>query len=155
MATSLGKTFEFVSIWHFDASVQAVWGILVDPATWPQWWNGLEASNVDHHPLGSIGSSSELLWRSPLGYKLKLQLTLTQALEPRHTVFTSDGDLVGSGRCDLSGDDSTTVTIIWRVSPTKPWMKALGTLLAPIFKVNHASLMRAGERGLRRRLENT
>jgi hypothetical protein len=155
VAASLGKTFEFTSLWSFDAPVQDVWDILVDPATWPQWWSGLEASSVDHHPSGSIGSRSELLWRSSLGYKLKLQLTLTEALEPRHTSFTSDGDLVGSGRCDLSGNETTIVTINWHVAPTKPWMKALGTILTPIFKLNHASLMRAGESGLRHRLEKS
>ncbi|MEO7617572.1 MAG: SRPBCC family protein [Candidatus Saccharibacteria bacterium] len=155
MAASVGKTFEFVSIWHFDAAVQDVWDTLVDPATWPEWWDGLEASSVDRHPLGSVGSTSELLWRSPLGYKLKLILTLTEAIEPRHTSFTSDGDLVGSGRCDLSGNETTTVSIIWQVAPTKPWMKALGTLLTPVFKANHTSLMKAGERGLRQHLEKS
>ena len=151
------KTFSFVTLWRFEADADEVWEILVDPGSWPEWWNGLESSDVDHRNVAAVGSTSDLVWRAPLGYRLRLQLTLTEVEAERgHLAFTSDGDLVGQGSCDvLSTEYGSSVQIRWRVAPTKTWMRSLSYVLTPVYRVNHATLMRAGQKGLYKRLHSS
>jgi hypothetical protein len=79
----------------------------------------------------------------------------TTAANPSHERLRarSRGQLCGEGIWLLrAAGDLTDVTYVWRVELSSPWMRWLAPLLAPLFRWNHAGVMRAGEAGLTRYL---
>jgi hypothetical protein len=66
---------------------------------------------------------------------------------------SATGELAGTGSWRLYEDDgSTAVLFEWRVQTTRRWMNLLAPFARPLFRWNHDRLMRAGGRGLARRL---
>lgn len=98
--------------------------------------------------------SASLTFKAGLGYQLMVDFSLTDQLAPRRLEFSASGDLVGTGEATLSAltADSCELTILWKVRPTKAWMVLLSPLAAPLFAWAHGQLMRRGEDGLRRYL---
>ena len=61
--------------------------------------------------------------------------------------------VAGIGSWRLYEDDGATAVLFeWRVHTTRWWMNALAPVARPVFRWNHDRLMRAGGRGLARRL---
>ncbi|GAC1603365.1 MAG: SRPBCC family protein [Candidatus Saccharimonadales bacterium] len=144
--------YHFISCWHIAASLETVWGALIDPAAWPRWWPGLQASHHAESPAGGPGDRADFIWRAPSGYGLHLSTATTSLQEFRRLDFTASGDLAGTGSCTLTPGPSITVIIRWDVATTKPWMNRFAWLLRPVFALNHRQLMSAGEAGLSRHL---
>lgn len=116
------------------------------------WW---PAVRVAEAPAALVaGARVVLSVRSPLGYRLRLGLTITEVSSGEALAADSDGDLRGTGRVRLTGDVTgpTELVITWTVIPTLRWMIITAPLLRPVFWAAHARVMRAGERGLRRSL---
>src|SRR5207253_9770738 len=38
--------YRFLTTWIFDAPIERVWERLHDPARWPEWWRGLERTDI-------------------------------------------------------------------------------------------------------------
>src|SRR3982750_3510576 len=36
----------FLTTWIFDAPIEAVWERLDDPVRWPEWWRGVEKTEI-------------------------------------------------------------------------------------------------------------
>ena len=128
--------------------------MLADPAmSWPAWWPGVRASDVRPQPE-LMASTAHVEFRAPSRYALRLDLTVVAAEPPRRVVLATAGDLVGSADVVLEPVEPagasalTRVTVDWDVETTVRWMNALGPALARPFAASHASVMRAGERGL-------
>lgn len=87
--------------------------------------------------------------RSPVGYRLRITVTIAEVEPGRLIAAVSDGDLAGSGSVRLAADedgDETIVRIRWSVATTRPWMNRTAPVLAPVFRLAHALVMRRGER---------
>ena len=37
------KSYEFLSVWRFDAPLDKVWSVIKDHESWPDWWPGAQA----------------------------------------------------------------------------------------------------------------
>jgi hypothetical protein len=147
------KKYSLTSTWRFNAAPEQIWAALIDPETWPQWWPSLTAAEGKLGGDGHVGASSNLTFRAPLGYPLKMTITIT-SINPMHQIdFTSQGDLLGSGDMQMSTlKGITTLNIHWNVATTKPWMNHFGSLLSLPFQLSHAAVMSSGEQGLQRYL---
>ncbi len=112
------------------------------------WWPAVEISDAPAET--SVGGTFALSVRSPLGYRLRTHLTLTEVAPVRSLAASSVGDLRGHGRIELErAAGGTIVTTRWDVVTARAWMNATAFLLRPLFAAAHARVMRAGERGLR------
>lgn len=87
--------------------------------------------------------------RSALPYDLHLLLTRRRDTE---TVLEAgiEGDLRGFARFRLrpDGDGSTRLLFEQEVEARKPLMRRLAPIARPLFRWNHARMMRSGRRGL-------
>ena len=45
--------FEFVTDWHFEAPIEAVFDALTDSLRWPEWWRGVV--DVEEREAGDEG----------------------------------------------------------------------------------------------------
>jgi hypothetical protein len=147
--------YHFVTRWHVDAPIDAVWDAISHPEAWPSWWKGVEsATELAHGDERGVGGRYRLVWKSALPYRLGFEVTTTRVEQPNLIEGHAEGELEGTGRWDMHEGTAggTDVTYFWDVRTTLPWMNALGPLPAPAFRWNHDYVMRSGGIGLRRLL---
>jgi uncharacterized protein YndB with AHSA1/START domain len=146
--------FDLVSHWRLQAPIEQVWAALVATDDWPRWWPQVQRVTLlrEGGPDG-VGSVRRIDWTTRLPYRLVIEVETTELLRPQCLRGRSRGQLDGEGLWLLRAEDGhTEVTYVWRVHLVQRWMRWLAPLLAPLFRWNHASVMRAGEVGLRRHL---
>lgn len=155
--------YRFTSRWNVPQSPDRCAELLaeaLDAGGSLSWWRGVDIARepdagAPPHPTrphGAVVPGDRLIMRvrSPLGYRLTVHLTVTEADLPRLLVAAGTGDLRGRGSVEIDpADGGSQVTWRWQVTPARPWMRAIGIILRPAFAAAHAAVMRRGERGLR------
>lgn len=142
------RHYSFASIWRVGAPLGATYEVVSDLEHYAAWWPDV------HSVTGIDDDTARLAIRSTLPYTLHLTLHRTRADEDaRHLLAEIAGDLEGWASWRLSQHESGTVLrFSQEVVTTKPWMNAVGYVLGPVFRMNHAAMMRRGQTGLSRHL---
>lgn len=146
--------YAFLTAWRVAAEREAVFEVLHESERWPEWWDGLEhVVKLEEGDAEGRGSLGRYTWRSFMRYRLEFEMRITRVERPYRMDGVATGELAGTGSWRLHEDDGTTVVLFeWRVQTTRRWMDLLDPLARPVFRWNHDRLMRAGGRGLARRL---
>ncbi len=139
-----------MSRWDLEAPRQRVWevfGTRLEHADPFAWWPDLVVTHRDDDEV-------HVETRSGLGYRLRFRLHDLWSQEPSILGFAADGDLLGQATVlfEERGERANTVVITWDVAPTLPWMQRGRLVLAPVFRLTHAAVMRRGHRALRAEL---
>lgn len=136
--------YRFVSRWQVNAERDAVFDVLADLRSYPQWWR--EVREVD--PVDEENAS--VTARSLLPYTLRF--TLTRRIEDRAAgVLQVDmgGDLDGWARLTLHpGHTGCRLLYEQRVTVGRRLLRLAAPFARPALRWNHAVMMRSGERGL-------
>lgn len=142
--------YMFLSHWVIHAGTAKAAHAITDVSHWTDWWEGLESVEVKESTQAATGSRFACVWKSSSGYRLALNICITEYIEEEVMRFTADGDLAGSGtwRIEPVSANRTAMTILWNVSTTKTWMNTLAPALRPVFVKSHNALMKKGEQGL-------
>ena len=150
----LSAHFDLVSHWRIQAPVDRVWAALADPVSWPRWWPCVRRVQTLHDGgADGVGSVRRIEWSTRLPYRIVIEVEAVESVRHQRLRGRSRGQLDGEGLWLLRAEAGCTdVTYVWRVRPTRRWMRWLAPLLAPVFRWNHDGVMRAGEAGLRRYL---
>ena len=152
----MGKDYEFVTIWSFDAPVESVWKEIKDSESWSEWWKGVlkveELKPGDDDGVGKIVRST---WKSALPYKLIFDSEIVRVEHLETIEARAFGELEGRGiwQFEEFDDVSTRVQYDWRVKTTKSWMNFLAPVAKPFFRWNHNVIMGWGGEGLADRLD--
>jgi len=148
------RRFVLVSRWTIGAPPASVWALLSTPEDWPQWWRYVRAVTLLRSGADDgLGAQRRFVWGSPLGYGLGLDITTTRVVGQSELEGHAGGDLDGVGTWRLAArEHGTQVSYRWEVDLRKRWMRIAAPLLAPLFAWNHHRVMRAGARGMARRL---
>ena len=147
--------YSFVTHWNFDAPLDAVWDVIEAADAWPEWWKGvLSVTELSEGDENGIGSIRRTVWKSALPYKLEFDTEVIRIERHRLIEARAFGELdgIGSWQFEAAGEHRTHVQYDWTVKTTKAWMNLLAPLAKPFFRWNHATIMRWGEDGLRRKL---
>lgn len=153
--------FVLISRWQLGCtaclSVEAVWRLITAIREWPQWWVNVAAVQAESEDGATprVGDSANVTWRTRLGYGVRLNVVTTGVLPPFELEGAASGDLQGKGLWLLEPQprhNAVTVTYRWDVHLNRRWMQVLAPLLRPAFAWNHFDIMRAGARGMARRL---
>ncbi|WP_115787479.1 SRPBCC family protein [Arthrobacter silvisoli] len=159
------RLFDLSSTWHLPATADQVWAIIADvDMSWPRWWphctfaGPLVRSETESNSQEDIlkATTAYLNFKAALGYTLTISIHPTKVLTPSEIEFDAGGHLKGIGKVTLSPepDGGTRMDIEWRVRPTQRWMNILTPLAAPAFTAAHSLMMRQGEKGLIKALED-
>lgn len=140
--------YRFRSVWRVPAPHTDVYAVLERAEDYPQWWPQVrEVRSVD-------GRRGTARFRSLLPYDL-----FVTGEERRHDPeagileIAVTGDLEGWARWTVTSvPGGTRVVYDQEVVVRKPLMRRLAVPGRPVFLLNHALMMRAGERGLRAHL---
>ncbi|MFF5976135.1 SRPBCC family protein [Streptomyces sp. NPDC012769] len=138
--------YRFRSVWRLAAPPEAVYAALECAEDYPRWWPQVrEVVPVDE-------TTGTARFRSLLPYDLVVTARARRR-DPAARVLeiALGGDLEGWARWTLSTlPDGTGTHALYEqeVEVRSPLMRALAVPGRPVFRVNHALMMRAGRRGL-------
>jgi hypothetical protein len=147
--------FRFRSVWWLPAAPQQVFAVLQRAEDYPAWWPQVREV---HGVEGDETAEGRARIRSVLPYDLWITVRGTRH-DPAAGVLETDlaGDLAGWARWTVSAgggpgrpEEGAIAVYEQQVEVRKPVMRLLTPLGRPVFRANHAWMMRAGERGLRR-----
>ena len=142
--------YRFRSVWTVDASATRLFTALEDVETYPRWWPEVRrARRVDEDTV-------HFTVRSVLPYDLELVAhRIRRGSDEVVLEARLSGDLEGRSRWTLEAVDGggARATFEEDVVVQKPLMRRLAWLARPAFRGNHALMMRRGNRGLRRHLD--
>ncbi|MEU9235396.1 SRPBCC family protein [Streptomyces subrutilus] len=144
--------YRFRSVWDLDAPPGRVYAVLERPDEYPRWWPQIRRVE----PAGERTGTATV--RSVLPYALRV--TADELLrDPVRGVLEVSlrGDLDGWARWTVrpragTGPARTRVLYEQEVEVRRPLMRRLALPGRPVFRLNHALMMRAGRRGLAARL---
>lgn len=148
------EPYRFLTVWCFRAPLQQVYDQLASPSRWPHWWRGVErVEELESGDAEGHGSLRRFTWKSALPYRLSFTMRTTRIEAPRYLEGQAQGELVGSGRWELTESEGWThVRYVWEVATTRAWMNRLAPLFKPLFRWNHNVVMRWGFEGLKQSL---
>lgn len=138
--------YRFRSVWDLDAPASDVYAVLRDLPSYPLWWPEVRSVR------GLTAQRAELLCRSVLPYDLRFTAQRRvddpggRILEARLT-----GDLDGWSRWRVrpAAGGGCRALFEEEVTTTAPLLNALAPVARPLFRMNHARMMRSGLQGLR------
>lgn len=143
--------FHFISDYRVAGDPARVWDVLSDVEGWAGWWRGLESVDRTAGTSGAadVGDVYRQRVRTPLGYRLSYDLTITRVERMRSVDTSVSGDLVGRGRALVLASDGAVASIrfAWLVEVSKPWMRGLAPIARPAFTWAHRRLMAGFGRG--------
>ncbi|MFB7374241.1 SRPBCC family protein [Streptomyces sp. NPDC056222] len=140
--------YRFRSVWQLAAPPDAVYAVLERAEEYPRWWPQVR----EVVPVDELTSTAR--FRSLLPY----DLVVTAEARRRDPVarvleVALRGDLEGWARWTLTSRSRGTRAVYEQeVEVTSPLMRRLAVPGRPVFRANHALMMRAGRRGLAARL---
>ncbi|MGW0119246.1 SRPBCC family protein [Streptomyces sp. NPDC003327] len=140
--------YRFRSVWRLPAPPDDVYAVLARPEEYPRWWP--QVREVVPHD----DTTGTARFRSFLPYDLVLTVrALRQDAEARVLEVGLDGDLEGWARWTLAADGPGTRAVYEQeVEVRARLMRAFAVPGRPLFRANHAVMMRGGRRGLAARL---
>lgn len=144
--------YRFRSVWDLDAPPAHVYAVLERMGEYPRWWPQFRRVERVDDRTGTVQI------RSVLPYAL--HVTTTELLrDPRRGLLevALHGDLEGWARWTVRprggpGAGRTRALYEQEVEVRTPLMRRLSLPGRPVFRLNHALMMRAGQRALAARL---
>ena len=140
-----GARYRFSSTWLLPGTApERVFGAVTDLAGYPRWWSDVRTvRRVDD-------DTAELVCRSRLPFRLVVRMHRDHQDERAGLMRVRlsgdlDGVLAGAVRAAGAG---TLLEITQDVQARKELLRRLDTVARPLFRANHALMMRRGHRGL-------
>lgn len=138
--------YRFRNVWSLEVAAARLFGALVDLANYPAWWPDIRSvSRVDD-------DTAELTCRALLPYALVFRLHRTEQDERAGRLRVDmTGDLEGyvQGIVAQHEPRRAQLEIAQQVVVNKRLLRRLAPVARPLFRANHAAMMRRGHRGLR------
>ncbi len=138
--------YRFRDVWSIEAAAPRLFETLVDLANYPAWWPDIRAV----HRIDD--DTAELTCRAVLPYALVFRMhRAVQDERAGRLRVTMTGDLEGyvQGVVAAAEPHRARLEISQRVVVNKALLRRLAPIARPLFRANHAAMMRRGRRGLR------
>jgi len=147
--------YRLLTIWRFDAPLEAVYAAIHNAPHWPDWWPGMQkVEQVAAGDPDGINSILRYYWQGRLPYRMVFEVRATRIEKYVAIEGSVQGDLEGIGRWHFSNEDAVSVIRYeWHVRSTRWWMNLIAPFARSMFIRNHGVLMRHGAEGLARQLD--
>ncbi|MFI9806867.1 SRPBCC family protein [Streptomyces sp. NPDC052301] len=140
--------YRFCSLWSLPAPPGAVYTVLERAEDYPRWWPQVRAVTRLDDDTGVLTIRSVLPYAMTFTARATRHDRVAGILE-----VVMSGDIDGWARWTVTADGpGTLVRYDQVVDVRKPLLRLLAVPGRPVFRFNHRLMMRAGRRGLLRRL---
>lgn len=142
----MAADYVFLDRWTIPAPIDVAYRVVGDVQEYHRWWRGFVASDGDAWPP-EPGKRSSVAVRSFLPYTVHLGLECLDAIAPYriHSQLSGDFDGTGTWTLESQPDGTTLATLDWRPTVVMPLVRRLTPALRPLFRANHAAVMRWGQ----------
>ncbi|MFF0448700.1 SRPBCC family protein [Streptomyces sp. NPDC004609] len=142
--------YRFHTVWDLTARPDAVYEVLADAEDYPSWWPQVRSVIAHGEDSGAVR------FRSFLPYELRVTAhAVRRDPEARVLEIGMEGDLEGWARWTVGARGFGTRAVYdQEVEVRRPLMRRLALPCRPVFRANHAAMMRAGLRGIDARLRD-
>jgi quercetin dioxygenase-like cupin family protein len=124
--------YTFVDEWDVQAPPEAVFDVLADGTTYPDWWKPVYIDATDD------GTYTHQHFKGRLPYHLHTRTKTVVSDRPHRIQGETDGDLRGTGIWTLTATPTGThVRFDWRVHADRRLLKLLTPILRPALRWNH------------------
>jgi hypothetical protein len=142
---TLARALSAERAWISRRPAGEVWATILDFGAYRSWWPWL--TELEAPPL-QAGAGTRAVVRAPAGYRLRLDLTLTEVDAPRRAVIAVAGDVVGRSMVHVADDHhGSRVTLSWSLAPRRRLLRVLGLVAHPVLVRGHDHIL---DDGLRR-----
>lgn len=104
--------YRLLTIWRFDAPLEAVYAAIHNAPHWPDWWPGMqkveEVAAGDTHGINSI---LRYFWQGRLPYRMVFEVRATRIEMQVAMEGAVQGDLEGIGRWHFSNEGAVSVVV--------------------------------------------
>jgi len=128
----VASEYVFVDEWDVDAPIEAVYDVMADARTYPEWWRPVYISVEGDEKV------TQHHFKGRLPYTLNMRAELVSEDRPNRFEVRVDGDLRGKGVWTFTQrNGKTRVRWDWVVFADRPLLKYLTPVLKPLFRFNH------------------
>jgi quercetin dioxygenase-like cupin family protein/uncharacterized protein YndB with AHSA1/START domain len=132
IASAILAEYAFADEWEVAAPPEAVFDVLADAQTYPQWWKPV------YIDVGQDGEYTRQHFKGRLPYHLHTRTKTVRSERPHVLEGETDGDLRGTGVWTLTPTETGThVRFDWRVHADRKLLRVLTPLLRPALRWNH------------------
>ncbi|MBO1417580.1 SRPBCC family protein [Streptomyces sp. FH025] len=139
--------YRFRGVWRLAAPAAAVYAALEDLQSYPRWWPEIREVRRTGEESGDVVIRALLPYRLVVGLETRRRDPAAGVLE-----VAMRGDLDGWSRFTVTaeGPDGGGSRVLFEedARPGKALLRRLALPLHPLFRANHAVMMRRGRRGL-------
>ncbi|BBC97116.1 SRPBCC family protein [Streptomyces griseofuscus] len=140
--------YRFRSPWHLPVPPAAVFAVLERPEDYPHWWPQVRSVTRLDDATGILTIRSALPYAMTFTAHERRRDPAAGILE-----IAMSGDIEGWARWTVTAAGSGTLAVYEQeVDVRKPLLRRLAVPGRAVFRANHRLMMRAGRRGLLRRL---
>lgn len=133
----LWREYAFVDEWDAAAPPAAVFAVLADARTYPEWWRPVYLDVTADGPPAA-GAVAHQHFKGRLPYHLRTRSVIVGFEPPRRIEAEVDGDLRGRGVWTLTPTDAGThVRFEWTVHADRRLLRVLTPFLRPVLRWNH------------------
>lgn len=142
----MAREYVFVDEWDVEAPPEAVFEVLGDAGSYPEWWKPVYIDAEVEGPPG-VGRVAHQHFRGPLPYTLKARVEIVRYEPPRLIESRAVGDLSGTAIWTITPrNGGSRVRFDWTTTADRPLLRYLSPVLRPLFRWNHNwAAMRAME----------
>ncbi len=145
---------EYHGVFHFDADRETLWNAIsaIDRfPEWAPWLHDLERSGA--WPEAGTTISFDVV--SPLPYRMRLKVRLTEVSRHEFIEARVDRDLEGHGRLSArEAGSGTEVELRWNVTPRARVLQTLLKISGPFVRWTQDWAVRAAVAGVKRKLRD-
>ncbi len=142
------RRYRFRDEWVVQAPPAAVWKLISDPTTFPDWWPIYQEARFLERRDG-VGSRILLKFRVLLPYTLSIISTVEQMDEPVSLAGRVSGELEGTWSWTLTPVGAgTRVVFQEEVGTNKRVLDLLAPVAVKLFELNHRIAAQRGARGM-------
>ena len=116
----MADPFPFDRSFDLTADPTSIWRILERTDNYPEWWSWLETFRADGLKPGTVHA----VIRSPLGYRLRVDITVAEVVAPRLLSTEVTGDLAGPARLELAPNGAgSRARLTWDLELRQPLLR--------------------------------
>lgn len=144
--------YHFITRWRVESTPEEISDILQDAQGLARWWPSvyLQVEELEPGDESGVGRVSSLLTKGWLPYTLRWKFRVTESSYPHGFTLRAFGDFEGEGRWTFEpAAPFVNITYDWKIRADKPLLKALSSLLKPLFAANHEWAMARGLESLK------
>jgi carbon monoxide dehydrogenase subunit G len=137
---------------RFNATPDRIWRLVEEPQHFPRMWPWMKEPELTGGRVAP-GARLRFVIDPPFPYRMQVDATFTEVVEPERVEAALTGDLEGTASISFTGDERETLAdVSWEVEMKHRGMRVAARVARPVLMRAHDWAVRVALRGFRKKL---